>query len=81
MVVAVTFSAAALLSGCPLDSSSSGTGGGIDMEIGVDYAVKDGDRLVSTSLPQASIEVIHDFGSETRYAVLHDGTATLFRGQ
>lgn len=71
---------AALLSGCPFDSSSGSSGGAVSnaMVIDEEYVVDTHSRIVNTGLDPARIEITHQFDDGLRTAILREGSADLF---
>lgn len=50
------------------------------MAIGVEYALSDTDRVVSTGATPAVIEIRHDLATGQRYVTLLEGSADLLHG-
>lgn len=71
-----------LLGGCGDSSNGTvlGTGAGdvVVMNVGTEYTVGSGDKLVSDD--NATISVVHTLDEEIKKVTLINGTATLLRG-
>ncbi|MFP5505550.1 MAG: hypothetical protein ACLGH6_05085 [Gammaproteobacteria bacterium] len=80
MLGALTAACLALLLGACGGGSGGQTAADDAMTIGVEYALGDTDRVVSTGATPAVIEIRHDLATGQRYVTLLEGSADLLHG-